>query len=282
MCFAPEIKRLPLLAIGLGLAAAGLLAAAPGGAAAAPAGARMFVQSADNGELRGSLLTLRGRGIGRRVTWVQKNGRSGVVSVAKMHRRLFGRGQRSPNGVLHIDGRELTLRLSRPRISASRHRVRYRVRRLAELRRAAPASQRPVPRQFGAASLSLVGGPRVGQWGGQQCTTGVLNQTGSDLRVLSASKWDTDDWTYEPDVGTVFGVGGVIYSQSQGGFMRGCGNTFVVQQVASPSVTFTLTTTYPWWSTGGQNTTCTASDAGSGLGCVPVFPPNLWTAEPVG
>ena len=238
----------------------------------------MFVHSADRGDLQRGRLTLRGRGIGRRITWVHKSGRSGLVSVAGMHRRLFGRGKRPPTGVLHVRGpgprRELALRLSRPRFSTSGHWVRYRVERLAELGRAAPASQRPVPRRFGAASLSLVGGPRVGQWGGQQCLTGILNQTGSQLRVLSTSKWDTDDWWYVPDVGTLVGVNDTIWWESLGGFMRGCGNTVVLQGVASPSVTFTITGTYPWWSTGGQDSTCTASN--TSFWCESLPPPTLW------
>ena len=90
------------------------------------------MHSAQRGEFQGGRLILRGRGIGRRVSWAHNSGQSGQISVTRMHRRLFAPGTRPATGVLHIAGqpagRELALRLSRPRRSASRHWVSYRAR----------------------------------------------------------------------------------------------------------------------------------------------------------
>ncbi len=163
---APHVERLPLRSMAFALVAVGLLAVAPAGAVAAPPGAFTFVHSADSGEFQGGRLTLRGRGIGRRVMWVHNSGRSGVVSVARMHRGLFTRGTLPATGVLQVAGRrrgrELALRLSRPRASVSGHWVSYRVKRLTKRSRAAGAPRAAMPRRFEAASLSLVGGPRAG------------------------------------------------------------------------------------------------------------------------
>jgi hypothetical protein len=82
----------PLWAVALAAVAAGLLAAAPAGAEAAAGGATMFLHSAKSGELGGGRLTL--LGVGRRVTWATNGGRSGVVTVRRLHRLLFSRGLR--------------------------------------------------------------------------------------------------------------------------------------------------------------------------------------------
>jgi hypothetical protein len=253
---------------------AGLLVVAVAGAAAASAGGRMFVHSADSGQLKGGLLTLRGRGIGPRVTWVHGSGRSGVISVARMHRRLFERGKRPATGVLRVAGRELALRLSRPRFSASGHWVRYRAKRLAKRRRAAPASQAAFPRRFGAASLSLVSDRRVGDITGEACPMEIDNNTGSELWVLSASKWDTDNWTIQiidprvQDGEFDFGW------ESVGAFGRGCGNTVVFQVVDDPSVTVTVNTTAQWWYIGVPDTSCTVSSAA--YSCYQIGTPPVW------
>jgi hypothetical protein len=85
----------------------------------------MFVHSATGGEFRGGRLLL--RGVRRQVTWVTNGGRSGVVSVRRLHRRLFARGTPAATGLLHFAGhrrgRSVALKLSRPGYSASRHRV---------------------------------------------------------------------------------------------------------------------------------------------------------------
>jgi len=122
------------------------------------AGGTVFVHSARSGELGGGRLAL--RGVGRLVTWSQPSGRSGVLSITRMHRLLFGSGNPAI-GTLHVAGQrggdELTFTLSNPRFAHGT--VSYQVRRLNHGRlrgrraRAAQSAQ-----QFGAASLSIVGG----------------------------------------------------------------------------------------------------------------------------
>jgi hypothetical protein len=107
------------------------------------------------------------RGVGRRVTWAAHPGRFGVLSVKRLHRLLFTPRTPSATGTLHVAGQrggeELVLRLSRPRYNASRGTVSYRVRRLNKRTlpsRTARASGFRA-RQFGAASLSIVGAPQA-------------------------------------------------------------------------------------------------------------------------
>jgi hypothetical protein len=80
----------PFRLAALALAAAGLVALAP----ASARGNLVVVHSAKSGTLAGDRLTL--HGVGRRVTWVANSGRSGVVSIARLHRRLFLPGRRGP------------------------------------------------------------------------------------------------------------------------------------------------------------------------------------------
>jgi hypothetical protein len=102
------------LAVALSVAGAG-----PAAAAATPsASGTVFVHSARSGELGGGRLTL--RGVGRLVTWSQPSGRSGVLSITRMHRLLFGSGNPAI-GTLHVAGQrggdELTFTLSNPRFA---------------------------------------------------------------------------------------------------------------------------------------------------------------------
>jgi hypothetical protein len=75
---------------------------------------------------------------GRRLTWLTNGGRSGVVSVARLHRRSFLPGTPPATGTLpvagHSGGDEPTFRLIRPRYNASRQTVSY----------GAPAMQAPL------------------------------------------------------------------------------------------------------------------------------------------
>lgn len=82
--------------------ATGLLVVPPAIAAADPGGATMFVHTANGGELGGGRIIL--RGVGRQVAWVTSGGRSGVVSVGRLHRRLFPRRTPAATGLLHIAG----------------------------------------------------------------------------------------------------------------------------------------------------------------------------------
>jgi len=138
--------------VGSGAAAAAVSAQAPS------AGGTVFVHSARSGELGGGRLTL--RGVGRLVTWSQPSGRSGVLSITRMNRLLFSSGNPA-TGTLHVAGQrggdELTLRLTHPAYAHGA--VSYQVRQLNHGRlprrgvRVAQSAQ-----QFGAASLSIVGG----------------------------------------------------------------------------------------------------------------------------
>jgi hypothetical protein len=177
---------------------AGLVAVGASIVVLAPATARgdiLFVHSADSGEIGGGRLTL--HGVGRRVTWITNSGRSGVVSIARLHSRLFLPGTPRATGTLHIagrrGGRRLALRLRRPRYNRARQTVSYRVRRLNK-RRSARASGLSRVRRFGAASLSIVGTKPVGDNGGNDCTTTLSNQTRWEWGATGESKWDTDTW----------------------------------------------------------------------------------------
>jgi hypothetical protein len=251
---------------GLVVIAAGLLGAWPATVAAAPGGATVFVHSARSGEVREGRLIL--RGVGRQVTWATNGGRSGVVSVARLHRRLFPKGTPPATGLLHIAGRRpgrvLALRLNRPRYGAARHRVSYRAMPLPKGRRRARA---PVPRRFGAASLSILAAPAVlgGTNGGHNCSADLLNHTLYDLEAVSASKLATDVWDPELRAGTVIdALTGIASWESDGGPLLGCSNSTVWEfpatpvQPAPPPGTFTITTAYPW--TDPFSNTCTSSN----------------------
>ena len=67
-----------------------------------PGGATVFTHSAQSGEFRGGRLTL--RGVSRRVTAVTNAGHSGVVSMTRLHARLFGSGIAPATGTLHVAG----------------------------------------------------------------------------------------------------------------------------------------------------------------------------------
>jgi hypothetical protein len=148
-----------VLAAGAVAVALSMAGAGPAAAAATPsANGTVFVHSAQNGELGGGRLTL--RGVGRLVTWSQPSGRYGVLSITRMHGLLFSSGNPA-TGTLHVAGQrggdELTLRLTRPRYAHGT--VSYQVRRLNHGRlpgRGARGAQSA--QQFGAASLSIVGG----------------------------------------------------------------------------------------------------------------------------
>ena len=238
--------------------AAGLLTPGPATAAAASRGAMVFTHSAESGQLRGGLLTL--RGVGSHLTWAHNRGRSGRISVERLHRRLFF-PETPPIATLHVAGRRpQTFRLRRPHYNAARDSVRYRVRRLrARTRTLARASQASF--DFEAAALSIVAHPSLlTDDDGNYCAAGLLNLTIHDLKAASESKWDTDDW----DPGIPFNdvaefLGGTASWASQGGFLRGCSNTAVWVTDSDPPVSFTITTAHPW-RPGTSTETCKSSD----------------------
>jgi hypothetical protein len=253
------------------------VAVAPSAAAAPTGGATMFVHSARSGEIRGDRLTL--RGVGHTVTWTTNGGHSGTVSIALMHRRLFGRGGPPATGMLHVanqrPGSEKAFALSRPRYSRSSQTVSYRVKPLTAGARASgvgSAAQSSGPgAEFGPASLSIIGAPSVlgSSEGGNDCWTDMTNYTrGYGLQVVSSSKWDTDDWNPDIPAGAFVDTLDDITWESDGGLFRGCSNSAVWQVVNSPrspdlppapaSATISITTTYLW--SGAATNTCTSSN----------------------
>jgi hypothetical protein len=251
----------------------GLLVLAPATAAATPGGATVFTHSAKSGEFRGGRLTL--RGVSRRVTAVTNAGRSGVVSVTRLHARLFGSGIAPATGTLHVagdrGGDESTFSLSRPRYSASRHTVSYAAKPLHQRSlpsRGARAAQNGSAQQFGAASLSIVGPPQVtlGDNGGLDCSTTLTNNTSHLLEAAAEPNWPTDTWNpgipFQAQL-TQLGTGTITFT-SDGGFLRGCsgGSIWVfVPSTGDPNprmVSFTTTTTYYW--SGQFSDTCVSSD----------------------
>ncbi len=140
-----------------------LLAAAPVSAQAPPRAGTVFVHSAKSGKLGGGRLTL--HGVSRRVTWAHHSGRSGVMAVKRLHRRLFSAETPAATGTLHVAGHrggdELTFKLSRPRYDRARHRVSYKVKWLGKGRLPSPAAQAAgAARRFGPASLTIQGAPQ--------------------------------------------------------------------------------------------------------------------------
>jgi hypothetical protein len=239
----------------------------------------VLVHSASSGELQGKRLTL--RGVGRHVTWVHNGGRSGRVTIRRMHRRIF---TRTATGTLHVaghsGGQEPAFRLSRPRYNAGRETVSYRVKRLNRVRlpgRAAGPAQSGS--QFGAASLSIVPHAQVmgGDNGGNDCGIGLVNETGYGVQATGASKWDTDTWDPAiPSGQTVTshsqnqGRDLHAFWQSDGGLWRGCSNTATWQLVVDPNdptqapppqgVTYTFNVGWAWGA-GSPTFSCTSTNA---------------------
>jgi hypothetical protein len=232
--------------------AAGLVALAPANASAGLPDPPVYVYSAARGELREGKLTL--HGVGRRITWATQGGRSGATTIRRLHRLLFTRPTSPATATLHVagqrGGQELVLRLIRPRYNAARRTVRYRVRRI---------KRGKAPRQFGAASLSIVA-PQVpeGAPTGNRCQTYLLNSSGAPLE-LAAHSTPSDTWStlpgqeVDPDVTVRWG--------SYGAAGNGCSNTVTYNVLARPPVAFTIETTYPV--SGTPTYTCTRSLPGN-------------------
>jgi hypothetical protein len=236
--------------------------------------ATTFVHSAKSGELRGDRLIL--RGVGRRVAWITNSGRSGVVSVKRLHRRLFLPG-RPATGVLHVTGDrggdEQAFKLSRPRYNAARRRVSYRARRLGSNRPRRPVSRgagfRRL-RRFGAASLSILGAPQFGAGdnGGNDCRITITNNLPWELEASSEGKWPTDTWDQGIPFQYVLDQAQSITWGSDGGLFRGCsvsGGWTIISDPDSPpnppQGTFNLNTTWEWNGGGDTGHTCTNTNS---------------------
>lgn len=251
--------------------AAGLLAAGLAGASAASA-ATVVTHSAKGGVFKDGRLTL--RGVSGRVTYAISGGRSGTASVRRLHRRVFLPGAPA-TGTLHVaglrGGDEPTFRLTKPRYSAARRTVSYRAKPLdnkPQPSRAARASGLPVPRKFGAASLSIVGHPRVtgGANGGNNCEMAFANETtsyGWGIQLVSSSQWDTDDWEPAPPTDPIQVNSGADF-MSAGGLWRGCAQSTVWHFIQAPDgsgPTGTFTFSVEWdWGWDAPKYTCTSSN----------------------
>jgi hypothetical protein len=150
-----------LVAGGLAVVVSVVAPAAVGAARGPAVGGAVFVHSARSGELGGGRLTL--RGVGARVTWTDDTGRAGTLSIKRMHLRAFGPGHAAVTATLHVAGQrpghELVFTLTQPRYS--RGTVSYAVKplnhgRLPDRTAQAARDRRPVTRQFGDASLTVV------------------------------------------------------------------------------------------------------------------------------
>jgi hypothetical protein len=264
---------------GAGLVVVGLLAAGLAGASPATA-ATVVTHSAQSGTYEGGRLTL--RGVSGRVTYIIDSGRTGTVSVKQMHRRLFPPGAPA-TATLHLaglrGGDEPTFRLSDPRYSAKRHTVSYRARPLGGARLpsgTARAAGLKGPREFGAASLSIVGHPRLGGAtgnGGNNCEMYFSNFTetpdvhGNPIQLVSADHWDTDDWAPAPGSDIVDFNGDMGFA-SEGGLWRGCALTAVFHFIprcytdgrgCGPDSTFTFTVEWDW-NSAAPRYTCKSSN----------------------
>jgi hypothetical protein len=260
----PGVRRTGAAVSAAGLAAlvaAGLWAAAP--ASAQPGGGATFTHSAESGEFRGGRLIL--HGVGRRVTSKTNDGRTEAIPVKLLHTRLFQAGKPATGRLRRRGGDKAAFRLSQPRYSAAKQTVSYRAKPLNKMRVGAL-------RQFGTASLSIVGHPRVmgGATSGQDCLTTVGNHTDWNWPVVAASKWDTDDdWDQDPNNHVLSpGVGdNPISWESNGGYLRGCGNTVTLQVVSNDAsngaqVQFVKSLSWNYPLAGSSSTdTCTGANS---------------------
>ena len=280
------------------LVALAAMLSAVGLSVSAAEGATVFMHSAKRGELKAGRLLL--HGVRGRVTWARDDGRSGVVAVKRLHRRVFMPGVPHATGTLHVAGHrggdEPAFRLTRPRYSAARRTVSYRARRIrrgGRSRRSAGAAQTSAPRQFGAASLSIVPHAQVtgGDNGGNDCPLGFVNETGYGVKQVSHSNWDSDSWNPQIPDGTIVtshsqsltpGSDLHAFWESDAGLWRGCSNSATWELVVDPNeptqapppagVRFTLSFTWPWSSVAAPSCTSTSAQ----FYCVPTTEQNVF------
>jgi hypothetical protein len=240
-------------------------------ASASLASAAVIVSySAKSGGFHAGRVTL--RGVSGRARYVSDAGRSGTVSLRRLHRRVFLPGK-PPTGVLHIAGRshDLTFRLSQPRYNGSRGTASYAVKPLTG------GSRLGVPAQFGDASLTILpnrglgggggggglgstaNGPGLGGVnGGNDCEMIVSSSPNTDvgdMKLASDSQWGTDDWITAP--AKLITDGDEAYMGSAGGLWRGCSMQAVYTGGIRTAVTVTIDLSWQW--NGSITTTCTVS-----------------------
>jgi hypothetical protein len=261
--FEESCRRLRVGGLAVVLAAA-LCAAGLAGASAASA-ATVVKHSAKSGELQDGRLTL--HGVSKRVAYSIDGGRSGKISVRRLHRRFFLPGL-AATGRLHVagqrGGRDPRFKLTKPRYNAARHTVSYRAKSLGK--RPSPsgathAAGIPALRNFGAAKLSIVPHPRLasGDNGGNDCQITITHSLGGGWSATwdqqDSNLWSTDNWNPAPPTSPIYQDTTVTW-ESDGGLARGCHN-HVVWNVQPPTNcppcggpgTFTFDITWNW----GQN-----------------------------
>jgi hypothetical protein len=258
-----------------------LLSVAP---ASAFIGATTFVQKAKGGGFQGDQLTL--RGVGRSVRWSNTLGKqSGVVSFQSAERQLFPPNA-APTAELQLAGQRGVVRLliSRLRYNARRGTVSYRVKRL---------SKRRVPLRFGVVSLSILSAPALGFGSGDHsCQTQLEDATAYGLQPINSSKSELDKWALLSPPSAVIGPSEAASWESDGSLFKGCTNSVVWKLVPDPnrqnpptppSVTVTLTTTYP--NDGLPSYTCKPSPSLPGVYCKQTYATKegvvYWDLEPV-
>jgi hypothetical protein len=261
-------SRLRLVGVGVLVAALMALAAARATAAST------YVHSARSGAFAGGRLTL--QGVGHNVTWMTTGGRVGVAPIALAQKRLFSHKVQA-TGVLEIAGQrganEFAFQLSDPRYSAVRRTVSYRATRLKGV--VAAMAGAPVPRRFGAASLSVVpdvspgtgspgsGSPGSGSLGsgdngGNDCRVEVddpaVGNGSYNINLASSGQWDTDNWAISPPNYILINSSAIM--ESDGGLWRGC--RFDTTWSEGDGSTISIDVYWPWG--GSETSTCTPSN----------------------
>jgi hypothetical protein len=210
------------------------------------------------------------RGVAGRVTYVTNAGRSGRLSVRRLHRRIIVPG-RPATGTLHVAGQrggeEPAFRLTRPRYNAARRTVSYRARPLNKRRLPGPGAR------FGAASLSIVSHPQMmgGASGGNSCVVTLKNLSGVPYTV-SPSQGDHQQWRRTPPTYLPDATMATWKTDADAGY--GCSSTLsleVPDGFPYNPTTFEINTT---WALGAARGTTTCQHKGDGtLGCLLDSPP---------
>jgi hypothetical protein len=255
--FKQACGRLRVAGLVVVLAAAVSMAGLAGASAASAA--TVVTHSAKSGELGGGRLTL--HGVRGRVGYALSGGRSGTLSVRRLHRRLFLPGLPA-TGRLRVaeqrGGGDPRFKLSKPRYNAAQHTVSYRAKPLAKRRAAGLTALR----DFGAAKLSIVPHQRLGSGdnGGNDCEMVLYNPLRNieGVQLASSSKWDTDEWEPAPPTYKIFEGFGADWL-SAGGLARGCSNTTTWNITSGDTGTFTFSVTWKWGDNGPSHS-CTSSN----------------------
>lgn len=219
---------------------------------ASPVSAAMVVSySAKSGQFDGGRLLV--RGVSGRARYLTDAGRTGRMSLTRLHQRVFLPGK-PPTGMLHIAGRDddLAFKLSQPRYNAKGQTVSYAAKPLPGTQLSRGVTHH-APLQFADASLTVLPDPALGSTS-NDCIMAVNNDTGDNLILQSSSNWSTDTWYTAPP--GELNIGEYVDMESEGGFLRGCGFQATYGVAFGPEVTIAVS----WAWGGGVSTTCTSTD----------------------